>query len=262
MNTKGFIIFNKGMEQKNKQYFIKSMKDFKLAQLTAKNDQEKLLPLYHMGIVNLELKKFDIANKYFDEVLKINCRFAEAINGKAIIYNHKGESDKAIDAIRVALRYNPSLTAAHENLIKLTVNLGDGHKSFWNFWNTSWTKRIAAIVLGIAAFSIIMYPISQYSEDITTTKSYGNNSTNGNYNGTTITTTSPQLKIDNSYLIVFGIIIFILLLPEIQRAKIGGIIELETKPATSNSKIIIRLIIMQHNNTHYTYNDFGFNYSL
>ena len=228
LNTKGFIIFNKGKEEKNKQYFTEAMTYFKLAQLTAKNDQEKLLPLYHMGMVNLELKNFDLAIKYFDDVLKINYRFAEAINGKAIIYNNNGESGKAIDAVKEALRYNPSLTAAQESLIKLTVNLGNGRQSFWNFWNTSWSKRIAAILLVIAAFSVITYPLSQYSENITTTKSYGNNSTNGNYSDTTITTTSPQLKIDNSYLIVFGIIIFILLLPEIQRAKIGGIVELET----------------------------------
>jgi hypothetical protein len=43
----------------------------------------------------------------------------------------------------------------------------------------------------------------------------------------TTTTTNPQPTIDQNYLIVFGIIIFILLLPEIKRAKIGSV-ELET----------------------------------
>jgi tetratricopeptide (TPR) repeat protein len=239
LDTKGFIFYKKGIEQKNNSYFKKAINLFDDAKKAidlldddddAKKNKEKLFPNLHIGMTYLELKNYDKAEEFFDKVLNINSRTAEALNGKAVVFNHKGKKDEAVEFVKKALQYKPSLTAAHDNLIRLNLSSSNEYQSFWNFWNLSLGRRIVAILLGIAAISVIIYPIYEYQgfSNIDRTEINGNNSTTRNFSDLTSITNKIQLQIDYSFLIIFGTIIFIILSPGLKKAKIGDIVELET----------------------------------
>jgi len=117
----------------------------------------------------------------------------------------------------------------------MTLSFKEEYQSFWDFWTKSPARKAVAIILGLAAFSTVLYPIlGQGYKTIEKKEIYGTNTSS-----VTITS-NTQTKIDNSYLLVLGAVIFILLLPEIKRAKIDSL-ELETshQPLSIPTKLSI-----------------------
>ena len=119
-DTMGYVIYNLGRDENDKERFNESMKqaleEFDKAEKESKNEQFKLLPIYHKGMVQIELKNYKNARQYFDKALDINPKFAEALNGKAVALSHDGNKDEAITALKKAIQFKPSLAAAQENL--------------------------------------------------------------------------------------------------------------------------------------------------
>jgi tetratricopeptide (TPR) repeat protein len=239
LDTKGYILYNLGKDGKNKDMLDQALNIFEKAEKIAKTEQAKLLPRYHMGMVYLQTDDHRSAKKFFDVALKLNPRFAEAINGKAVAISHSGNNkEEAIELTKKAIEYKPSLSVAHENLSKLTMSVVK-KQSFLDFWNASWPRRILAIILGVIGFSIILYPAYYgYQQTQTTT-----NTTRNAADETTITNTvtTVERKIHESYLIALGVIILIIILPEIKKAKIASF-ELETshEPLPAQSTLSIR----------------------
>jgi hypothetical protein len=96
-----------------------------------------------------------------------------------------------------------------------------GSQNFWDFWNASGYRQAFAIFLllsaiGEAIYSLLLTP----SENIETKTVVVNGSTT---NTTTTTTFTKPPIIPEPYLIIIGLIILILLFPQIKSAKVGPI---------------------------------------
>lgn len=245
-DTKGYILYNLGREENDKERFRERMKQAleqfdKAEKQAGNNEQLNLLPIYHKGMVQIELKNYKSAKHYFAKALEINPRFAEALNGKAIVDSHDGNKDEAIAALREAIQFKPSLAAAQENLAKVTLTSTTERQSFWNFWSASLSRKLVAIILGIIAFSVILYPIL-VSQGYFIRESNGNDNKVANNNAISIPPSSSikEAKIDQSFLVVLGIIIVILLLPEIKRVKMGSLeLEMSREPLSPQNTLSI-----------------------
>jgi tetratricopeptide (TPR) repeat protein len=162
---------------------------------------------YHMGNVYMKLKKYDEAIECFDESLKDNLNFAEAHNAKASALFNKGNQNEAAKEIKRAISIKPALAVANENIAKLTSSGRPHFQNFWDFWKSSIFKKIVGVTLFVLILSISI-SITVY---ITSNIIQGLNSTN----------VKQLIDISEGYLIILAIILFILLIPEIKKAKMG-----------------------------------------
>jgi tetratricopeptide (TPR) repeat protein len=202
MDKKGIILFHL-------QKYDEALSWFKRA--TEKNPENKV-SRYHMGNVYMQLKKYDEAIECFDDSLKDNLNFAEAHNAKASALFNKGNQKEASKEIKRAIEIKPSLSVANENIAKITSSSSEHLQNFWDFWKSSLFKKIVGItlvVLLLSTVSIITYHIIFNIILVT-------NSTN------LMNSQEAQLMdISEGYFITLGIILFILLIPEIKKAKMG-----------------------------------------
>jgi tetratricopeptide (TPR) repeat protein len=218
MDKKGIILLH--LEQ-----YDEALSWFKKA--TKKNPENKI-SRYHMGNVYMKLKKYDEAIECFDDSLKDNLNFAEAHNGKASALFNKGNQKEAAKEVKRAIEIKPSLAVANENIAKLTSSGSQNFQNFWDFWKSSIFKKIVgimlfALLLGTTVSityhivsNIILFSIS--SNNPTNTTDIPVNTTN------TITNTTNEtelIDISEGYFITLAIILFILLIPEIKKAKMG-----------------------------------------
>jgi len=74
---------------------------------------------YLLGNMNFVRKKYDKALAYFRDCLAANRESASSHNAMAAIYIETGETDRADEHIREALRIDPTLTNVHYNLAQL-----------------------------------------------------------------------------------------------------------------------------------------------
>ena len=144
--------------------------------------------------------------------IKDNLNFAEAHNAKASALFNKGNQKEASKEIKRAIEIKPSLSVANENIAKITSSSSEHLQNFWDFWKSSLFKKIVGItlvVLLLSTVSIITYHIIFNIISVT-------NSTNP------MNSQEAQLMdISEGYFITLGIILFILLIPEIKKAKMG-----------------------------------------
>lgn len=173
--------------------------------------------------IKLKFKDYDDAVRCFDKALEINPTFAEVHNAKAVALSYKGDYDNAVKEVKKAIENKPKLAEAHENLAKLIFTRGKESQGFWDFWSASCPRRIVAILLGLFAIGLTIYPLYIGYETVQTVEEVGKASK-------TITTTKEP-RIPESYIIVLGLIVLMLLTPEIRKVKIGPVeIELSRHP--------------------------------
>jgi tetratricopeptide (TPR) repeat protein len=199
IDKKGIILFHLKKYDKSLSWFKKA----------TENNPENKISKYHMGNVYMRLKKYDEAIECFDDSLKDNLDFAEAHNAKASALFNKGNQKEASKEIKRAIEIKPSLAVANENIAKITSSGSQQFQNFWDFWKSSLFKKLVGITLFVlilsTAVSITYYIINNllFKNGIDTTKE------------------TQLMDISEGYLIMLGIILFILLIPEIKKAKMG-----------------------------------------
>lgn len=166
------------------------------------------------------------------------------MNDKAVILAHEKDYESARTGLLKAMAIKPSLSILNENLAKLTLVSNKQYDNFWDFWNSTKRKRYLAISMGILAVAIVVYGIiapvtiqTKIPETTLTTDIARKKVTAIEKNITTETNeeiisnstkaieplNSSQLKIPDSFLIIVGLIIFFILVPQLRTAKVGPV---------------------------------------
>jgi tetratricopeptide (TPR) repeat protein len=218
MDKKGIILFHL-------QKYDEALLWFKNATV---NNPENKISRYHMGNVYMQLKKYDEAIECFDDSLKDNLDFAEAHNAKASALFNKGNPKEATKEFKRAIEIKPSLAVANENIAKITSSDTPHFQNFWDFWKSSIYKKIVgitlfALLLG-TTISITIHIISNIIPIANITNIPTNNTSIPANNTSTPTNTTEEtqlMDISEGYLVTLGIILFILLILEIKKAKMG-----------------------------------------
>jgi tetratricopeptide (TPR) repeat protein len=184
-------------------------------------DKDDKLVWLHAGNVHHEKKEYDSAVRCYNKALKLDPDFAEAHNDKAVSLSKQDMKDDAIQHLKNAITIKPSMATAHHNLAILAAG-NSSRQTFWDYWSATRTKIIVAILLGVAAFSLVFYSIHFLPSSVevstnSTGKTIGSSGTN-----ITTTTTKPP-PIPESYLVIVGLIILVLLSPIIRSIKAGPI---------------------------------------
>ena len=65
------------------------------------------------GLTHFKLEQYDHAIRCYDEALRIQPRFAEAYNDKAVALSDKGDILGAIEQVKRAIALNISLSQMH-----------------------------------------------------------------------------------------------------------------------------------------------------
>jgi tetratricopeptide (TPR) repeat protein len=216
MDKKGIILFHL-------QKYDEALSWFKHA---TKKNQENKVSRYHMGNVYMQLKKYDEAIECFDDSLKDNLNFAEAHNGKASALFKKGNQKEASKEIKRAIEIKPSLAVANENIAKLTSSGSQNFQNFWDFWKSSIFKKIVGIMLFALLLGTTVSITYHIISNIILFSISPNNSTHTTDIPVTTTNTTKEIElidISEGYFIILAIILFVLLIPEIKKAKMGPI---------------------------------------
>ncbi len=187
-------------------------------------DNKSAIIMYHIGRTNVKKENYIEALSCFDKSLDIEPKFAEAYNGLAFVYNKLKDFNKAIKYARKALEIKPELEVADYNLGKLaSSDLIKKHGDFWEFWTSSPFKKLIVLVILLLTFVFVsLYAIHIFGffnlNEVTTT----NTTTANKIVNTTILTNSGR-DVPETYFIIIGVLLFILLLPEIRKAKMGPV---------------------------------------
>jgi tetratricopeptide (TPR) repeat protein len=230
LDTRGLIHYNLGKTDQAMDLFNEALGKYSRSESPVDNRKRKFA-WYHKGVAQFGLKKYDESIRCYDKALSLDPDFAEALNDKGVALSCKENYDEAGDAVRKAIEIRPSFAIAHENLVRISLRIGK-QQSFWDFWTISRSRKAVAIMLMVFALGIIIYyPIySLYfgSQIIQTTKII-NSASNSYKNSTTVTITSS--KIPDTYFIIVGLVILILLSPILTRAKVGPLeLEISQEP--------------------------------
>lgn len=177
---------------------------------------------YHTGNVYSKMGKSVQALRYYEQAIEIDDNFAEAYNDKAAELSKLGRYPEAKRALEDAIRIKPGLVAAHENLIKTSFQQ-HSYPTFWEYWRTSKTKKIAGCALFVLAFFLIIFPILAFIIPVMSDMfERGHNfstalaSITGGSNTSTIESVIPM-----TFLVGTAILALILLSPVLRTAKVG-----------------------------------------
>lgn len=138
---------------------------------------------------------------------------------------HLQDYKSALQSIEKAVELKPSLPSAHENLVKLTLNAESRYTNFVDFWNASHRRITIAIIVCVSIAIMVGYSFLVGGDRSLEVQETIDN--NGIRNVTS--TTRTGFAIPETTIIVIGILVFILLIPEIRKAKVGPI-EFEMSP--------------------------------
>jgi tetratricopeptide (TPR) repeat protein len=245
LDTKGYILYRNNKNKEALEFFDKAIQ---------KNNNE---PIYwfHRGNCLQKLNKFDEAidsyttsiekipdfeNKFIDIYKKGGADTLDTLNNKAVATYKKGDKDGAVHQFKEILGLKYDYIAAHHNLIKLNLS-GNAYRSFWDYWNKSWARKIVAgviisyMVIAISFFLIFPTVFSftdqffNAEQDSPQTIEITNASTNGNSflivknvtNGNNNTGNSISSEMLLYGTLSIGILALVLLSPIIRSANIG-----------------------------------------
>lgn len=197
---------------------IKCLKEAK------KYDREYGAIYVHLGYVEFRRQKYDEAINYFDIAVAKWPRFAEAHGAKALACYKKQDYKSARREAKNTIEIKPALALADENLSGLVShnNNGSGGQPFWDFWTSSPIKKMIATILVCLGIGLIGYHFYMLGLEHQGKGHQGNILTyNQNPN---------SFEIPHTYLILLAIIIFVLLVPQINKAKIGSLLDIEFQP--------------------------------
>jgi tetratricopeptide (TPR) repeat protein len=225
IDTKGFILYSQGD-------YHNALKEFQKG-ISLNQDFAELW--YHKGLAHFKLEQYGHAIRCYDDALRIRPRFAEAYNDKAVALSKKGDILGAIEQVKRAIALNPSLSDAQINLERLIQASVKEVQNFWDFWNSSKSKRAIAIMLVVFAFGAsIGYFIIFPNQTVKTEETVEDG--NGLTTTTTSVTTVPY-DIPEIYFVVPGLAILVLLAPMLKKAKLGPI-ELELEESLRMKQLV------------------------
>jgi len=201
IDTKCFILYN--------------MEDYdealKLINKTIGMDSSDAEYWYHKGIIQISREKYKDSLRCLNESIKFDPNRVEVLNAKAKALSKLNKPNEAVTALKKAIVIEPNYAEAHENLSKAFRAQGKGYQNFWEFWSTSNSRKFTAILLGIFAMALVVYPITYGFDVFDITKE------NELQPSTTVNI------IPESYIAIIGIIIFIIMSPMIRKAKFGPV---------------------------------------
>ena len=181
-----------------------------------------------LGVFYLRDLRFDKAETEFYEAIELKSDNPHARYNLGVLYYKKGEKERALDSIRSARNLDPHFKEAKQGLEKIdtsdTRNLGVEWINWWfNAGNMkserrsikNWVKPVVALTL----FFLIATTVGKLSYDLYFHELIPNGKN---------PMSSSDLVDENAFMLLFAIIIVILLLPYINKLKLG-MVELETE---------------------------------
>ena len=156
--------------------------------------EELALAHNNLGASLCESEKYKAAKNEFEEAISINKEDPLAYINLGNVYRKLNDIDLAIENFKNAIKANPQFANAHQHLIRAELNKKGVGLSWWDWWQTSRSKKWIGRILGIILVGAILYLICLV------------------YKG------GPT---PFSLLILIAIILFLLLFPEIQYFKAG-----------------------------------------
>ena len=94
---------------------------------------------------------------------RIQSKFAEAHNAKAVTLSQKRENKKALDVVNKAIELDPAIREAHEKLGKLILT-SSNIREIWRFWMTPKKRLAVQIMHGVLAVGLVLYSFYTDSE--------------------------------------------------------------------------------------------------
>ena len=84
---------------------------------------------FDLAVQNHQEGRLDVAQEFYNQVLKINPNHSFALSNIGLIFNKSGEREKAKDCYEKAIEINPNYADAHYNLGVLFQELGEREKA-------------------------------------------------------------------------------------------------------------------------------------
>jgi len=157
--------------------------------------EELALAHNNLGASLCESEKYKAAKNEFEEAIRINKEDSLAYINLGNVYGKLNDIDSAIDNFKNAIEVNPKFADAHQHLIRAELIKKGVGLSWWDWWQTSrskkWIGRILGIILGGATLYLGYLVYLDYQ------------------------------GIQPNLLIVIVIVVLLLLFPEIQYFKAG-----------------------------------------
>ena len=189
----------KGLVYKKLILYDKAMKCFEKAiELNPKNEEA----YNHRGTTYADLKQYDEALKCFEKAIELNPNYAAAFNNRGIIYYEKGNIEKAKEDFNNAINADSKHEKAQNNLERLKGITKREDDDWWNWWGQSLGRYcFRMLLLVVLIFSIIL----GVKNDLYFHKPVG-----------------------YSTIMIIGIIVLILIFPQIKNMTIPSIISIDT----------------------------------
>jgi len=156
--------------------------------------EELALAHNNLGASLCESENYEEAKKEFEKAIGINKEDPLAYINLGNVYGKLNDIDSAIEKFKNAIEANPQFADAHQHLIRAELIKKGVGLSWWDWWQTSRSKKWFGRILGIILGGAILYLICLV------------------YKG------GPT---PFSLLILIAIALFLLLFPEIQYFKAG-----------------------------------------
>ena len=113
----------------------------------------------NLGASLCELKKYKAAKNEFEEAISINKEDPLGYINLGNVYGKLNDIDSAIKKFKNAIEVNPQFADAHQHLIRAELNKKGVGLSWWDWWQTSRSKKWFGGILGIILGGAILYLI-------------------------------------------------------------------------------------------------------
>jgi tetratricopeptide (TPR) repeat protein len=109
------------------------------ATLSQTNNSSIISEMIQNGNNLFNTSEYDRAMTTFDQVLKLDSRSVDALNGKGLVFNNLGKYQEAISLFDMALKIDPNFVDALYNKADALGELGSYEEAF------IWTEKALAI---------------------------------------------------------------------------------------------------------------------
>jgi Tfp pilus assembly protein PilF len=113
--NKGVIAFNRGQDDKAKEYFIKALR----------LNQEQAQAYNNLGMLYMKEQGYGKAHDNFQRALRVNPDYLEARYNLALAFKALNQPEKAQKELRTLLHVKPDLADAWAQLGQINLDLGD-----------------------------------------------------------------------------------------------------------------------------------------
>jgi tetratricopeptide (TPR) repeat protein len=224
--------------------FREVLRIYQQTKIELKRELAEIAALAHnnLGVCYLNEGRYDEAKDEFESSIKLNETSPHARYNLGVLYHKRGEKDRSVALIRNAYFLDPGFKEAKLALTKLNAEKRSGLGAEWFDWwfknqDTTGRKKggqrllalkvitvIAVLLVMITSLGKLSYDLYMHDlVEMTTRVMQGLPFVNTG-------SLPPQELDENAYLIIFGICIVILLLPFINKLKLGNI-EIEVESA-------------------------------